>query len=80
MADYNKSWDTKDPPKPKKPNRTPVKKEPPKPDPVYIATGSILYRFKCDGTTLRLMEGVSPQTTEARLKELKKYGHIKEVK
>lgn len=79
MDDYK--WEPKkDPPKPKKPNKaTPEKKDKPKPDPVYIATGSILYRFKCDGTTLRLEEGVTPQTTEARMKELKKYGHVKEV-
>lgn len=65
---------------PKKEPKTKASQKKPKEDPVHIATGSFTYRFICDGTTLRLTEGVAVNTTEARLKELKKYGHVKEVK
>jgi len=48
---------------------------------VYVATSTATYRFLCDGTHLRLTEGVSPGELEPRqVKELLKYGHIKEVK
>jgi hypothetical protein len=60
----------------------PPKREPkraPKKDPVYIATGSFLYRFK-DGTYLRLTEGEKVDVTGPRLTELKKFKHVKEVK
>jgi hypothetical protein len=63
----------------KPPKREPVKKKAPKPDPVYVATGSFLYRFK-DGTYLRLQEGVKVDVTGPRLQELKKFKHVREVK
>lgn len=50
-------------------------------DPVFIATCTCKYRFRCDGTLLQLVEGVSPlELTEARLNELKRYHRVKEVK
>jgi hypothetical protein len=55
------------------------RKRAPKKDPVYIATGSFLYRFK-DGTYLRLTEGEKVDVTGPRLTELKKFKHVKEVK
>ncbi len=85
MTDYN------DFPKPKGLNPKPVKpraqkprpkpepKPQPKPVPVYVATRTCGYTFVCDGTKTRLEEGVSPQVTEAQLRELIRYKHIREV-
>lgn len=63
------------PVKPSKPR--PAKK--PKPVPVYVATRTCGYTFVCDGTRIRLTEGVSPQVTEAQLRELVRYKHVREV-
>lgn len=60
----------------KKPVAKPVKREP-----LYVATVSTRYRFRCDGTTVLLKEGVSPLgLTEAQTKELKKFKKLEEVK
>jgi hypothetical protein len=47
-------------------------------DPVYIATGSFLYRFS-DGDYLRLTEGRVVVIEEPRLSELLAHGYVKEV-
>ncbi len=64
----------------KTPTRKPAYKKPVEPDPVFIATGSFIYRFK-DGTYLRLREGVAVLGVEpGHMKELKKHGHVREVR
>lgn len=51
-----------------------------KEDPVYVATGSFIYRFK-DGSRLRLREGEPiPDVGPRQLTELKKNKRVKEVK
>lgn len=71
--------------KPVKP-RAPKAKPKPKPElkpepkaPVYVATRTCGYTFVCDGTRLRLTEGVAPRVTEAQLRELVRYKHVREV-
>lgn len=46
---------------------------------VFVANCNVKYRFS-DGTIIRLTDGVSPQVTEAQLKELKTYNRVEEVK
>lgn len=59
----------------------PRKRQAPKKDPVHVAAGSFRYRFLCDGTSIALSEGVSPQgLTEAQLRELIRYKRVREVK
>ena len=65
--------------KPKKASKGPGKPGSFKLEPVYVATGTTRYRFS-DGTTVLLEEGVSPQVTEAQLKELKRFNRAREVK
>ncbi|MCK9570854.1 hypothetical protein M0R72_18030 [Candidatus Pacearchaeota archaeon] len=65
----------------KKATKPAPKPEPqPKPVPVYVATRTCGYTFVCDGAKTRLEEGVSPQVTEAQLRELIRYKHVREVK
>lgn len=63
------------------PEHKPKPKPKPKPkvERVYVSTFTGKYRFS-DGTSIRMAVGVSPQVTEAQLKELKKYNRVKEVK
>lgn len=63
-----------------KPPKMEPKKRAPKKDPVYIATGSFLYRFRCDNGYLRLTRGEVVDVTGPRLTELKKHKHVEEVK
>ncbi len=59
----------------------PRKRQASKKAPVYVATGSFRYRFLCDGTSIALEAGVSPQgLTEAQLRELIRYKRVREVK
>jgi hypothetical protein len=50
-----------------------------KKDPAHEAAGSFVYRFK-DGSRLRLVKGEKVSIDGPRLKELKKYKHVREVK
>ncbi len=71
--DFEKPKGLNPKPKPKAP------KAKPKPVPVYVATRTCGYTFVCDGTRLRLEEGVAPRVTEAQLRELVRYKHVREV-
>jgi hypothetical protein len=77
MNDYSTFPKASKPPPRKKPKPAP---KPVVKDPVHVAAGSFRYRFLCDGTDIALIEGTSPQgLTEAQLRELIRYKHLREV-